>query len=39
MGSGAVMHVPSFIKFGSGVLKLIREDTQRHTHTHTRTAT
>jgi hypothetical protein len=35
MGSGAVIYVPSFIKFGSGVQRLIGGDT----HTHTRTAT
>jgi hypothetical protein len=33
MGSGAVIYVPDFIKIGSGVQKLIREDT------HTQTAT
>jgi hypothetical protein len=32
MGSGAVIYVPSFIKIGSGVQKLIGEDTQTHTH-------
>jgi hypothetical protein len=31
MGSGAVIYVPSFIKIGSGVQKLIRGDTQTHT--------
>jgi hypothetical protein len=31
MGSGAVIYVPSFMKTGSGVLKLIGEDTQRYT--------
>jgi hypothetical protein len=35
MGSGAVIYVPSFIKIGSGVQKLIAGNTQ----THTRTAT
>jgi hypothetical protein len=30
MGSGAVIYVPSFIKIGSGVQKLIRWDTQTH---------
>jgi hypothetical protein len=29
MGSGAVIYVPSFIKIGSGVQKLIR---RMHTH-------
>jgi hypothetical protein len=31
MGSGAVIQVPSFIKIGSRVPKLIGEDTQTHT--------
>jgi hypothetical protein len=31
MGSGAVIYVPSFMKIGSGIQKLIGEDT--HTHT------
>jgi hypothetical protein len=35
MGSGVVIYVPSFMKMGSGVQKLIRGDTQTHTHTHT----
>jgi hypothetical protein len=41
MGSGAVIHVPNFIKIGSGVQKVIRGDTHTHkqTHTHTQTAT
>jgi hypothetical protein len=35
MGSGAVIYVPSFIKIGSGVRKLIRgRYTGTHTHTH-----
>jgi hypothetical protein len=35
MGSGAVIYVPSFIKIGSGVQKLMwGGDTQTHTHTH-----
>jgi hypothetical protein len=34
MGSGAVIYVPSFIKIGSGVQKLMGGgDTQTHTHT------
>jgi hypothetical protein len=33
MGSGAVIYVPSLIKFGSGVQKLIR-GIYRHTHVH-----
>jgi hypothetical protein len=38
MGSGAAIYVPSFIKIGSGVQKLIGgRDTQTHTHTHTHT--
>jgi hypothetical protein len=28
MGSGAMMHIPSFIKIGSGIQKLIGEDSQ-----------
>jgi hypothetical protein len=35
MGSGAVIYVPSFIKIGSGVQKLIGRDTQTYIHTHT----
>jgi hypothetical protein len=39
MGSGAVICVPSFIKIGSGVQKLMGgggyTDTNKHTHTHT----
>jgi hypothetical protein len=31
MGSGAMIYIPSFIKIGSGIQKLIREDT--HTDT------
>jgi hypothetical protein len=34
MGSGAVIFIPSFIKIGSGVQKLIGGDT----HTHIQTA-
>jgi hypothetical protein len=37
MGSGAVIYVPSFIKIGSGVQKLIGGYTDTHTHTHTHT--
>jgi hypothetical protein len=36
MGSGAVIYVPSFIKIGSDVQKLIR-GIHRHTHTQTHT--
>jgi hypothetical protein len=32
MGSGAVLYVPSFIKIGSGVQKLIGGNTHTHTH-------
>jgi hypothetical protein len=40
MGSGAVIYVPSFMKIGSGVQKLIGwGNTQTHTHTHTHTHT
>jgi hypothetical protein len=35
MVSGAVIYVPSFIKIGSGVQKLIRGNTQTHTLSHT----
>jgi hypothetical protein len=31
MGSGAVIYVPSFIRIGSGIQKLIRGDTQTQT--------
>jgi hypothetical protein len=38
MGSGAVIHVSSFIKIGSGIQKLMGGgDTQKHRHTHTHT--
>jgi hypothetical protein len=30
MGSSAVIYVPSFIKTGSGIQKLMRGDTQTH---------
>jgi hypothetical protein len=30
MGSGAMMQIPSFIKIGSGIQKLIWRDTQTH---------
>jgi hypothetical protein len=33
MGSGAMIYIPSFIKIGSGVQKLIWVDTQTHTDT------
>jgi hypothetical protein len=39
MGSGAVTYVPSFIKSGSGVQKLIGGDTQTHIHTNKHTHT
>jgi hypothetical protein len=40
MGSVAVIYVPSFIKIGPGVQKLMgrRADTQTDTHAHTQTA-
>jgi hypothetical protein len=31
MGSGAMIYIPSFIKTGSGIQKLIARDTQTHT--------
>jgi hypothetical protein len=34
MGSGAVIYIPSFIKIGSGVQKLIEGDTQTATQSH-----
>jgi hypothetical protein len=34
MGSGAVIYVPSFIKIGSGIQKLIGRDTQTATWSH-----
>jgi hypothetical protein len=39
MGSGAVIYVPSFIKIGSGVQKLIGGYTDTHTRTVTRSHT
>jgi hypothetical protein len=33
MGSGAAICIPSFIKIGSGIQKLIGGDTHTHTHT------
>jgi hypothetical protein len=33
MGSGAVIYVPSLIKIGSGIQKLIGEDTRTHIQT------
>jgi hypothetical protein len=38
MGSGAMIYVPSFIKIGSGVQKLIG-GINRHIHEHTNTDT
>jgi hypothetical protein len=32
MGSGAVIYVPSFLKIGSGVQKLMGRDIHTHTH-------
>jgi hypothetical protein len=34
MGSGAMIYVPSFIKFGSGVQKLMGGYTDTHTDTY-----
>jgi hypothetical protein len=33
MGSGAMIYIPSFIKSGSGIQKLIRGYSQTHSHT------
>jgi hypothetical protein len=30
MGSGAMIYIPSFIKIGSVIRKLIKEDSQAH---------
>jgi hypothetical protein len=30
MGSGVMIDIPSFMKIGSSILKLIREDSQTH---------
>jgi hypothetical protein len=30
MSSGAMIYIPSFLKIGSGIQKLIREDSQTH---------
>jgi hypothetical protein len=35
MGSSAVIYIPSFIKIGSGIQKLIGGDTRAHAHAHT----
>jgi hypothetical protein len=32
MGSGAMIYVSRFIKIGSGIQRLIGEDTQTYTH-------
>jgi hypothetical protein len=37
MGSGAWIYIPSFVKIGLGIQKLIRGYTDTHTHTHTHT--
>jgi hypothetical protein len=34
MGSGAMIYVPSFIKIGSGIQRLMGGYTDTHTHTH-----
>jgi hypothetical protein len=31
MGSGAMIYVPSFLKIGSGIQKLLTGDSQTHT--------
>jgi hypothetical protein len=36
MGSGAMIHMPSFIKNGSGIEKLLRGDMHKDTQTHTK---
>jgi hypothetical protein len=33
MGSGAMMYIPSFVKIGSDIKKLIGGDSQTHRHT------
>jgi hypothetical protein len=33
MGSVAMIYIPSFMKIGSGIQKLIRGDSQTHRHT------
>jgi hypothetical protein len=33
MNSGAMIYIPSFIKIGSGIQKLIRGDAQTHSMT------
>jgi hypothetical protein len=35
MGSGAVIYIPSFIKIGSGIQKLMGGIIHRQTHRHT----
>jgi F0F1-type ATP synthase alpha subunit len=34
MGSGAMIYIPSFIKIGSGIRKLIRGDAQTGSRSH-----
>jgi hypothetical protein len=38
MGSGAMIYIPSFIKIGSGIQKLLGGDKHTDTHTHRHTA-
>jgi hypothetical protein len=33
MGSGAMIHIPSFIKIGSGIQKFVGRGIHRHTQT------
>jgi hypothetical protein len=35
MGSGPMIYIPSFIKIGSGILKLIERDIQTYRYTDT----
>jgi hypothetical protein len=39
MGSGSMINLPSFIKIGSGIPKLLGGDTYRDTETHRHTQT
>jgi hypothetical protein len=35
MDAGAMIHIQNFIETGSGIQKLMGEDSQTHRHTHT----
>jgi hypothetical protein len=35
MGSGAIIHIPRFMKIGSGIVKLLEGEVDTHTHTQT----